>query len=156
MGDGDGSKTLHQYTAWQATWQDLLQTTLPVAQCTLGAASQVNITVVGFLLTEMRSISILLSTMFWTKNHWTVQNTLNGANPLGVTGDWVKEESRFLNPLSFFTSFLILWSDWALVFKVCCCQSVRLLHCGSFSKVLPDMYCFVSLPSPFYISSLRR
>lgn len=102
------------------------------------------------------SISILLSTMFWTKNHWTVQNTLNGANPLGVTGDWVKEESRFLNPLSFFTSFLILWSDWALVFKVCCCQSVRLLHCGSFSKVLPDMYCFVSLPSPFYISSLRR
>jgi hypothetical protein len=55
--------------AWQATWQDLLQTTLPVAQCTLGASSQVNITVVGFLLTEMRSISILLSTMFWTKNH---------------------------------------------------------------------------------------
>ena len=41
---------------------------LPVAQCTLVAATQVNITAVGFLLTEMSFTSILPSIASWMKN----------------------------------------------------------------------------------------
>jgi len=40
---------------------------------------------------------------------------LKGANPLGVTGEWAKEETRFFNLLSFFASFPVSGPDWVLV-----------------------------------------
>ena len=75
---------------------------------------------------------------------------LIGANPLGMTVDWVKEERRFLNLLSFFASLPF----WVLNGSKCSrCDFVKVFDnftVGDSVKYFP--ICTVSFPfQSFYI-----
>ena len=76
---------------------------------------------------------------------------LKGANPLGVTGGWAKEESRFFNLLSFFASLPVSGPDWVLVFYRCVVvKAFDNFTVGDLVKYY--LICAVSIPFLFYFT----